>query len=77
MPDAKTLKELVAEILPGHYHVEEDTWFCCGACECESGCLDEHRRGKCDCRLGERRAAAIEKIRTWIETYQYAVVPHD
>lgn len=67
-----TLDEIAAVVPLRHYCCYDDPWFCCGACdfkECpeDSGlhCLDESRRGRCDCGLDERKrdvARAVARV---------------
>jgi hypothetical protein len=52
-------REKIREVISkfeGHYHVEEDTFFCCSQC---ADCCDENRKDKpCDCGREKR----IDKI---------------
>jgi hypothetical protein len=63
-PTRDRLRERAEAIHPSHYHVEEDTWYCCGACEC--GGPSDERRGTCDCGLESRREkteAVLREVR--------------
>jgi len=60
------IKKIAEELAGTHYHVEEDTWYCCGLCD---DCANDQRKGKCDCGLQGR----IDKIEQALRDYGESV----
>lgn len=68
---SKIAKKAAKQILPEHWHVEEDCWYSCPL-HPDSCCSD--KGDKCDCNLEGRRAAVAVVVQAAIDR---ALAAHD
>ena len=57
-------EKVARQLAGGHYHVDDDCWYCCYACE---DCCNDQKTGICNCGLEKRVQEIIQALRTAVE----------